>query len=104
MGEDLLIAVTGGNRPHIGCVSIGLPRPGLSGSSKTSSTVSTYNRVGHKDDVIGNRITAELCSSLNVPVVVACGIHIDNIQEHDFEVLQSLTSELICALKKAIAS
>lgn len=79
MGADLLVAVTGGDKPHIGAASVSVPRPSLRDPARTSSTTSTINLTGHKDNVVADRISACLSAALKANVVVACGIHIDNL-------------------------
>ena len=94
-GDDLCVVVAGGEEHHIGSVSISMPRPSLSNSEKISATTSTYNFEGHKDDFIGNKFSSELASKLNKKVVVACGIHIDNITEDQMSTVFSVSEKLL---------
>lgn len=98
-GEDLCIIITGGEKPHIGSVSISIPRPSLADPKLLSATTSTYNFLGHKDDAIGNMISKKIASTLNRKVVVTCGIHLDNISDNQisyvYQVSEMLLKELM---------
>lgn len=94
MGADLLVAVTGGERPHIGSASVSVPRPSLNDPAVTSSTTSTINLTGHKDNVVGDKIAAGLSAALNKNVVVVCGIHVDNIGSAGIDQILALSGKL----------
>ena len=81
IGSDLLVALYGGSKPHIGSVVVALPRPSLKDNKQMSSTSSVYNFLGHKDYVIAQRVAELLSSRLNKNVVVVAGIHIDRISK-----------------------
>jgi len=81
IGLDLLVALYGGSKPHIGSVVVALPRPSLKDKKQMSSTSSVYNFLGHKDYVIAQRVAELLSSRLNKNVVVVAGIHIDRISK-----------------------
>lgn len=101
LGDDLLLAVTGGERHHIGSASVSVPRPSLLDPSKMSSTTSTINLVGHKDNFAGDRISGQLSAALNKNVVVVCGIHVDNIGSEGIDRVLALTDRLIEQLLEA---
>jgi len=42
VGKDLLVAIWGGERPHIGAVAIAQPRPSLKDPAQISSTGSVF--------------------------------------------------------------
>jgi len=92
-GEDLCVIVTGG-MAHIGSVSMAVPRESLDGG-KNSSTVSTFNFTGHKDDVIGNRFASQLCSKICHHVSVICGVHFDNCTAQMIELIIQTSDELL---------
>ena len=94
IGEDLIVIISGGDSPHIGCVTLSTPRPSLSDSKVISSTTSVLNLVGHKDDEAARYVSNELSSKLNKNVVVTCGIHIDNITAEEIEITLKLIMEL----------
>lgn len=81
IGSDLLVAIYGGSKPHIGSVAVALPRPSLKDKKQMSSTSSVYNFLGHKDYVIAQRVAEQLSSRLSKNIVVAAGVHIDGISK-----------------------
>lgn len=97
-GNDLCIIVTGGEAPHIGSVSISVPRPSLKDSDILSATTSTYNFVNHKDDFIGNMFSQKITSALNKKTVVTCGIHFDSITPEQMANVQSVSETLIASI------
>ena len=52
VGEDLLLCLSGGTRPHLGCVVMASPRPSLADPEKRSATSSVLNLPGHKDEAL----------------------------------------------------
>jgi hypothetical protein len=93
-GEDLCVILTGGELPHIGSVSVGIPRPSLRDSSAASATVSTFNFIAHKDGIVGDRLAHRLAAALNKNVVVTCGIHMDNICPQGIGTVEKLAEQL----------
>ncbi len=81
IGPDLLIAIWGGERPHIGAVAVAQPRPSLKDPDVTSASASVFCFVGHKEDDLAKAAAEILAATLNTPVVVAAGIHWDNLEE-----------------------
>lgn len=79
LGADILVVLSGGDTPHIGSIAIALPRPSLADPARASSTSSVYNVVGHKDQIIAQRVSEALSAKLKRQVVVVAGFHIDNI-------------------------
>lgn len=79
VGEDLLVAIWGGQRPHIGAIAIAQLRPSLTDPSLTSSTASVYCLLGHKEDELVKAVSEVLAATLNTSVVVTAGIHWDEI-------------------------
>lgn len=105
IGADLWVAVSGGPAPHIGSVSVAVPRESLSGNRQTSATVSTINLVGHKDDAVGNLFAARLASVFHCHTSVSCGIHFENPSPEDIgqivSAAEALLSKLVAALGTA---
>jgi hypothetical protein len=81
VGDDLLTCFWGGTQPHIGAVSVALPRPSLADSSTTSSTSSVFSLLGHKEDVLVKMASERLSAKLEKNVVVTAGIHWDDLDE-----------------------
>lgn len=79
IGENLLVAIWGGELPHIGAVAIAQPRPSLKDPDRISSTASVFCLVGHKEDDLAKATAEILAATLNTTVVVTAGIHWDNL-------------------------
>jgi hypothetical protein len=81
VGEDLLVAISGGEKPHIGAVAAAQPRPSLKDPTVMSATASVICYVGHKEDELAKQAAEKLAASFNTRVVVTAGIHWDNLSE-----------------------
>ncbi len=79
IGEDLLVAIWGGDRPHIGATAVAQPRPSLRDPERTSATASVICLPGHKEDELAKKASEKIASAINVNVVVAAGIHWDGL-------------------------
>lgn len=77
MGDDLSLSIYGGQRAHIGCTVLAVPRPSLTGIGR-SATVSVLNRTGHKDDVVATAVAQRVAAELDCAVSCCCGIHVDD--------------------------
>ncbi len=81
IGDDLLVSIYGGDRPHIGAVSMAYPRPGNDNSDLISSTASVFCFSGHKEDDIAKSTSQLLARTINSNVVVTAGMHWDDIDK-----------------------
>jgi hypothetical protein len=79
IGEDVLVAIWGGEKPHIGAVAVAQPRPSLKDPDVTSSSASVICLVGHKEDELAKAAAEILAAALKTRVVVTAGIHWDNL-------------------------
>ena len=104
VGEDLCVIISGGDSPHIGCVTLSVPRPSLSDKNKISSTTSILNLIGHKDDEAAKYVSETLASRLNKNVVVTCGIHVDNIKAEEIHTTIELIKELTDKLTEGLVN
>lgn len=90
-GEDYHILLSGGERPHIGCTVLAVPRPSLDGSGKMSSTASVLNVTGHKDEEVCRYLAEKVSAGKNAIVVCTGGIHMDEItKEQIAEILKAM--------------
>ena len=95
IGKDLLIAIWGGEKPHIGAVAVAQPRPSLKDSSVLSATASVFCYVGHKDDVIAKEAAERLSTALDRNVTVTVGIHWDDLQEAGIKTVVKNSKHLV---------
>jgi len=94
VGQDILVSIWGGTRPHIGAVGIAIPRPSLKNQKKWSATSSTFTFVGHKEDTLVKKISEKLAARLRRNVVVTAGLHWDGVTSNEIKTIQNLTQKL----------
>jgi hypothetical protein len=108
IGGDLLVVIWGGERPHIGAVSLAQPRPSLKDSGIMSATASVICVVGHKEDDLVKEASEFLAAALNTRVVVTAGIHWDNLDEEGLRAViqnsHALVKRIAEKMKEASAS
>ena len=97
-GEDLCVVLTGGDRPHIGTVTLSVARPSLADSARTSATTSVLNLTGHKDGEAAQYLSQRLAAALGATVVVTGGIHVDDIRPDEIKTVLHLVDRLTTAL------
>ena len=90
IGPDILVAVWGGNRPHIGAIGMAQARQSLLDEEKTASTGSVFTFVGHKEDLIVKPLSEEITRRSGRNSVVVAGIHWDNLTEEEIETVERL--------------
>ena len=104
IGADLLVVITGGDRPHIGSAAVALPRSSLRDRGVMSATSSVYNLPGHKDQMIAQRVSEVLSARLNRTVVAVAGFHKDGISERGIkkvmENAERLAEKIYASLKQ----
>lgn len=91
LGDDILITVKGGDKPHIGTAVLAVPRPSLTGSASVSTTSSVINVTGHKDEVICRMLAEKASRKYGVTAVCTGGFHIDGINSAQ---IQEFVSEV----------
>ncbi|MGD8344565.1 MAG: hypothetical protein PVH53_13280 [Desulfobacterales bacterium] len=79
IGADVLVAIWGGEKPHIGAVAVAQPRPSLKDPELTSASASVICLVGHKEDELVKATAEIMAATLKTQVVVTAGIHWDNL-------------------------
>jgi len=88
MGQDLCVALSGGDRPHIGAAAL----------SQGGAAAAVLTLPGHREDALARKLAQELATATQTTVCVACGIHLDDIHPEEIqdalELAQDLTQEL----------
>lgn len=95
VGNDLCVILSGGTKPHIGCVTLSTPRSSLADPQTISATTSVLNCIGHKDDGVANYVSHTLSATLKTHVVVACGIHVDAITASEIDDVRKIVKGLV---------
>ena len=105
IGGDLLIALWGGSRPHIGAAAMATPRPSLDDPRLTSATSSVLTRIGHKEDEIVKHVSERLAAALNTHVVVVAGIHWDGLSPGEIVHIREACDDIVDTLiqRRAVA-
>lgn len=102
LGEDLLVSIWGGTRPHIGAVGAATPRPSLKDPKKWSATSSNLTFLGHKEDLLAKKISEQLATLLRKNVVVVMGIHWDHMTSKEIKMVESLSKKIPKEILKKI--
>lgn len=93
VGENLLLTVRGGDRPHIGCVILTEPRPSLTGDGSVSCTSSVLSVTGHKDEFLCRALAEKAAVQYNTRVVCTGGFHIDGASKEQLEEIMQAVKE-----------
>ena len=102
IGQDFLVAIWGGERPHIGATAVAQPRPSLRDQNVRSATASVFCLVGHKDDIVAKEAAEKISSELNTNVTVTVGIHFDDIDEAGIKVVIENSRQLVTMIIEEI--
>lgn len=104
LGEDLVVAVEGGERPHVGCVVLAVAHPSTSGGPRRSASCSVLTIPPHKEEPIARGVATQLAERLGLVAVVTAGVHEDDIDRAGIEEYlrlgQLLADELVRRLQK----
>jgi hypothetical protein len=99
----LSVNCVGGDRPHIGAVAIGIPRPSLARSGRRSATTSVFAVTGHKDDELARSMANELARRLGVTAVVVAGVHIAHATPSDIAAVLRNADDAVRAILASAA-
>ncbi len=94
VGEDVLVCLPGGDRPHLGCVVQTEPRESLTGDGSVSVTSSVLNYPGHKDEVVCRYVAEKISRELNRRVVCTGGFHKDGILLEEIWEVQRVVEQM----------
>jgi hypothetical protein len=78
-GEDVVIAVGGGQRPHVGCVVLAQPLPSKKPGKQWSASCSVLTIPPHKEEPLARGIATAVAEALGRVTVVTAGVHDDNL-------------------------
>ena len=95
IGQDVLVAIWGGERHHIGAVAVAQPRPSLKNHRVRSATASVFCYLGHKDDLVAKEAAERISSALNTNVTVTAGVHWENIDEVGMKNIMENSRQLV---------
>lgn len=104
IGDDLLVAIWGGDKPHIGAVAAAQPRPSLKDPDGISASTSVICYAGHKEDVLAKTAAETLAAAFNTHVVVTAGIHWDDLSEEGIRQIKENSEILLSSLLNRLGS
>ena len=104
IGTDLLVAIWGGEKPHIGAVAAAQPRPSLKDPSRTSASASVICYSGHKEDDLAKRAAEALAAEFGGRTVVTAGIHWDNLNEEGIRQVVENAAALVEMIKARLSA
>ena len=103
-GGDLTVTVTGGDRPHVGCVVLARRPAGPDEPKRGSVTSSVLTLDGHREEALARPLAERLAEALRATVVVAAGVHTEGLTPEGVATYLVLGDELAEAVLSAVAS
>jgi hypothetical protein len=94
VGNDLVVAVGGGERPHVGCVVLAQPGPSKTNPGMWSTSCSVLTIPPHKEEPIARGVATRIAEAFGRVTVVTAGVHDDNIDPAGIAVYLRLGEEL----------
>lgn len=92
-GNGLVVFLTGGEKPHLGGVSLAAP-PYAGASELSHCDTWDLTLPGHKDKELARSIARQIFLAVGEPVSVNVGIHIDNASEEDIMCFGRMAEEI----------
>jgi hypothetical protein len=94
VGDDLVVILWGGTKPHIGAIGVAQPRSSLKDPETISATSSVFTFLGHKEDVVAKTMSEELARELSRNVVVIAGMHWEELEDERIEEIMEICQGL----------
>jgi gallate decarboxylase subunit D len=99
LGNDILVGIYGGDRPHIGAVAVGVPGSTADSVQVRTAETSVIALTGHREDKVTRDAAQRIALETGAVVSVSCGIHLDTITAEEIacvcSLIEDLTGELI---------
>lgn len=102
VGNDVVVAVGGGDRPHVGCVVLATPNGGR-GPTGFSPTSTVLTIPPHKEEPIARPVAEAVCRHLGRVAIVTAGVHEDGIDRKGIEIYLGLAGDLAEAVVTHLA-
>lgn len=103
VGDDVVVAVGGGDRPHIGCVVMAVPVADA-GKPGDSPSISVLTIPPHKEEPIARAVAESVCRRFGRVAVVTAGVHEDDLDLDGIQSYLRLGSELATAVAGHLAN
>lgn len=90
VGEDLIIIISGGDRPHLGSISYG-----GEGFLNKDFEKNTIVYVNHKEYIISQKFSQRIGDIFKGNYMISVGVHLDNITKEEIKIVMKLSEELL---------
>ncbi|MFW9920216.1 MAG: hypothetical protein ACFFED_11485 [Candidatus Thorarchaeota archaeon] len=97
IGTDLLVTILGGDEHHIGGAALAYPTKSHYRDATTVS-VNTITAPGHKDYLVANSAAERISRTLDIPVLVSVGIHVDHATKAQIDAIVTEVDSMVTAL------
>lgn len=84
-GNDLVISIIGGDRPHVGAVAAAYNAVSAGNGKRPEVSASVITLPGHREDEIARTAALKLAKRFGVNVAVSAGMHWDVISGKDID-------------------
>jgi gallate decarboxylase subunit D len=95
VGDDLVVVVGGGQRPHVGAAALAISVPGVVDPSARTCSSYLVSVPGHREEDLARDGALRLSRALRRQVVVTVGIHDDAISRERIELYLGLFRRLM---------
>ena len=102
LGSDVVVAVGGGERPHVGCAVLAQPHRSSGGPSSWSASCSVLTIPPHKEEPIARAVASRIASTCGRVAVVTAGVHDDHLDRAGIEAYLRLGDRLADAVADAV--
>jgi len=98
-GDDLFVIISGGDKPHIGAISLVAKTPSIKNQFKDTFTNSVITVPGHKETDLAYFAAQKLAKDFKTTVVVSIGIHVEGITDDMIKQINDAVVELVDTLR-----
>lgn len=102
IGDDLLIAVYGGEVPHIGAVAVAQSHPSRKDPTRKSTSVSVICCQGHKEDQLARKAALDISKATGQNVVVTAGMHWQDLTQEAIRIVENKMEELVLKIRESL--
>jgi hypothetical protein len=103
-GDDVVVVVGGGDRPHVGCVVLASPVRSRSEPGRWSASCSVLTIPPHKEEPLARAVGVRVAEATGRVVVTTAGVHDDDLDRVGIEAYLSLGERLGEAVAAALAA
>lgn len=101
-GEDLVIVIGGGQRPHVGSVVLAQPRRSRSRPGEFTPSVSVLTIPPHKEEPMARGVAEAVASATGRVVTATAGVHDDDLDADGIRSYLRLVERLAAELAERI--